>query len=284
MNSNPSEWEQLSPTPNAQKAVDDPVRQQQVARSASTNVQQGMPSSHYLQSPTDLTNKGVPMAPTYSTTHPSARTLNLPANASPAFQSSFQSAFQSSFQYPHGQGQQREPTYIPFPEALPDSDFTHHNEPNIPYQSEQLGPAYIPLPSTFYSPDMTQPQDLLSVACGSNASYMGSSFPVDATTIVPGATVTMPPPRTRGLRFDSYEAAFATVDPMFRDPITIKDDDVLEVMQNKRRHVESLVDAMKHGGFMSAADYKNTELGRNQTVDPQAFDYWQNGASEIVEA
>jgi hypothetical protein len=77
MNSNPSEWEQLSPTPNAQKAVDDPVRQQQVARSASTNVQQGMPSSHYLQSPTDLANKGVPMAPTYSTTHPSARTLNL---------------------------------------------------------------------------------------------------------------------------------------------------------------------------------------------------------------
>jgi hypothetical protein len=279
---NPSEWEPLSP--NAQEAVDDLVRQRQAARSASANLQQCVPFIRYPQSPADLNNKGAPMATNYSATPPFAHTTNLQrprTNAGPAFQPSFQ----SSFQYPHGQGQQqREPTHLPFLDAIPDSFFLPNNEPNTPYQSEQLEPAYIPLPSTTRGLDTTRPQGLPCVAGRPNASSMGSSSPVDATTIAHGATVMMPPPGSGGLRFDSYEAAFATVDPMFRDPITIKDDDVLEVVQNKRKHVKSLVDAMRHTGLMSAADYKNTEQGRNQIVDSQAFDYWQNGASEIVKA
>lgn len=53
---------------------------------------------------------------------------------------------------------------------------------------------------------------------------------MDAIAIAPEKTITSLPLGTHGLRFDSYETAFAAVDPMFRDSITIKNDGVLEVI------------------------------------------------------
>jgi hypothetical protein len=261
MDFNPSDWGPLNL--NAQTPVDDLVRQQQAVRSVSNDLQPGLPSDHQGMHLANSSFATLPFAPTSSPEKP-------PRGANPAFQSHF-----------FGQGQQLDynidPTFFPSTAASYNFNPSHDNQ-------YQFNPTIVPSAAASSDPDQTRPQGLPGIADVPSAAYMGSSSPIDATTIAPGATVTMLPPAADGLRFESYEAAFSTVDPMFRDPITIKDDDVLEVVQHKRTHVKSLVDAMRHGGFMSATDYKNTELGRNQTVDPQAFDYWQNGASEIVEA
>jgi hypothetical protein len=259
---NPSEWEPLSP--NAQKAVDDLVRQRQAARSTRANLQHGIPSIGNPPSQTYANNQHLAMANSPFTTPSFTHTPTLqipPTEASLVFQPSFR------IPYGYEQAQQHGSTYIPFPDALSDSDFILNNAQNNSFQSEQLAPAYTPWSSKFHSPNTTRPQGLSNVASESNAPSMGSSSPADATIIAPGATAMMPPPGIGSLRFDSYAVAFATVDHMFRDPITIKDDDVLEVVRDKRRHVKSLVDAMKHGGSMTAVDYKKTEQGRNQNVD-----------------
>jgi hypothetical protein len=60
------------------------------------------------------------------------------------------------------------------------------------------------------------------------------------------------------LRFDSFQAASAATDLLFRAPVKIPasasptDDDVSEVEQRKRLHVKSLIEALKHDGPRSA--------------------------------
>jgi hypothetical protein len=253
------------------------ARQQQAAPTTSTILRPGLPSNQH------------PRSPAVPPSAPTSRLQKPPTDANPALQS-----------YCFGQGQLHhnvDQNFIPSTATFHNHNLSqdkqyqfnpvqfagasHSFDPSQDNQY-QFNPATVPFAAASSDPYKKRPQPLPSAAGGPSASYTGSSSPVDATTIAP--TTTIPPLGTDGLRFDSYAAAFATVDPMFRDLITIKDDDVLEVMQNKRKHVRSLVDAMRHSGLMSAADYKNTEQGRNQTVDSQAFEYWQNGASEIVKA
>ena len=85
---------------------------------------------------------------------------------------------------------------------------------------------------------------------------------------MPRATATMIPPSIDGLRFDSFAAASASVETMFREAVTIKDDNVLEVEKNKRQHVKSLVDALRHKGFKTAADPPKTK--KDQAEGDQA--------------
>jgi hypothetical protein len=270
------EMEPLSP--NAEKCFHDLARQQQAAPTTSTILQPSLPSNQY------------PRSPAVPPSAPTSRLQKPPTDANPAFQSYF-----------FGQGQQLhhniDQTFFPSTATFHNHNLSQDNQYQFnpvqfaaashnfdPSQDNQyqFNPATVPFAAASSDPDQTQPQGLPSVAGGPSASYTGPSSPVDATTIAP--TTTVPPLGTDGLRLESYEAAFVTVDPMFRDPVTIKDDDVFGVVQDKRRHVKLLVDAMKHGGCMTAVDYKKTEQGRNQAVDAQAFDYWQNGASEIVKA
>ena len=265
--------------PHTQQITSALRRQHQAVPSTGVFRQQCHQLNQYPQSQAHANDQRMPMASSSFTTPSFAHTSTLhrpPTDTGPAFQ--------SSFPYSYGQTSQRESTYLPFPNALPDSYSTPNNALNIPYQSDQLGSAYIPEPSTPHDPNTSRPQHLPSVAAWQGYSHMGSSPPVDANTIAPGTTTAILPRGTYGLRFDSYETAFATIDPMFRDSVTIEDDDVLEVVQNKWKHVKSLVDAMRHDSFITAVDYKKTELGRAQTIDTQRFDRWQNRAREVVDA
>lgn len=125
------------------------------------------------------------------------------------------------------------------------------------------------------------------VANTQSSSHEDHASHADAAAIMPRATDTTPPTGTDGLRFDSFAAAFAIVDPLFREPVkTISGDDILEVAQNRPHHVKLLVDAMRSGGFMARADFKKGENGPVMAPtarETQAWDDWQNGAREIVD-
>jgi len=278
MNANFPEMEPLDP--NAQKAFDDLIRQQQ-ARPASTNRQQGLPSSQYPQSQTYVNNQRMAMAnssyTTPSFTH--ASTLQIPPTEAGL-------GFQPSFPYGYGQAQQHGSTYIPFPDALSDSDFILNNAQSNSFQSEQLAPAYTPLPSTHHSANTTQPQSMPSVAEGPGSSFIDLSSPIDATTIEPQSMTTVPAPGPDGLRFRSRATASETCDLLYREVFEIKNDDVIEVEQNKEQHVKSFVKALNHKGFMAAPDTRMVGKGEMKTLnatEKQAWVHWQIGACKSVE-
>jgi hypothetical protein len=112
----------------------------------------------------------------------------------------------------------------------------------------------------------------------------------DAEAIVPRANSALPPAGLNGLRFDSFEAASAATDLLFRAPVKIHDptdDDVSEVEQRKRLHVKSLTEALKHHGFMPPPDEWRGE--RNKTApltkeNKEDFTTWQEDEREKVRA
>jgi hypothetical protein len=194
--------------------------------------------------------------------------------------------FQPSFTYGYGQAQQHGSTYIPFPDALSDSDFTLNNAQSNSFQSEQLAPAYTPLPSTHHSANTTQPQSMPSVAEGPGSSFIDLSSPIDATTIEPQSMTTVPAPGPDGLRFRSRATASETCDLLYREVFRIKNDDVIEVEQNKEQHVKSFVKALNHKGFMAAPDTRMVGKGEMKTLnatEKQAWVHWQIGACKSVE-
>ena len=130
------------------------------------------------------------------------------------------------------------------------SIFTNQNQD----QSEQSHPVRNSFAVS--SPDAAhdQTQRATSIAAAPGSPQANDSAHADAVAIVPRANTALPPPGLDGLQFASYEAASAANDSMFRAPVMAParaiGDDVVEVEQRKRLHVKSLVDALKHDGFM----------------------------------
>jgi hypothetical protein len=194
-------------------------------------------------------------------------------------------AFQPSFPYGYRHAQQRESTYIPFPDPLSDYEFALNNAQNNTLQSEQLAPAYTPLPSAHQSANITQPQSMASHAEGPG-SFIDSSSLLDTTTIEPRSMTMVPAPGPDGLRFRSRATASETCDLLYREVFKIKNDDVIEVEQNERQHVQSFVKALNHKGFMAAPDTRMVGKGEMKTLnatEKQAWLHWQIGACKSVE-
>jgi hypothetical protein len=280
MDVNSPEQGQLDP--DTQQIVSGLRRRQQAAPSISAFRQQGPSSSQYPQNQAYANNQGVmSMANSSFTTPPFAHNPILqrpPTNAG--------LATQPSFPYRYGQAQQRESTYIPFPDALSDSDFTLNDSQIHPFQSEQLAPAYNPLPFTHHGANTTQPQSMPSVAEGPTSAFIGSSSPLDTATIELQSMTTVPALGTDGLRFSSRATASETCDLLYREVFEIKDGDVIEVEQNERQHVKSFVKALKHKGFMAAPDTRMVGRGVMKTLnatEKQAWGHWQIGACKSVE-
>jgi hypothetical protein len=81
----------------------------------------------------------------------------------------------------------------------------------------------------------------------------GDASGAGAAAIVPRAMPSGPhPPEADGLRFTSFETASAATDLIFRRPVKVVLDDVAEVDKNKRHHVKSIIEALKHDDYMQA--------------------------------
>jgi len=148
--------------PDTQRIINNLHCQQQAAApAASADIfrQHKFLSRQHPQDQAYISNQGMHMVDPSFTTPPFA---NTPTLKRPSTNAGL--AFQLSPPYSYGQIQQRELTYIPFPDALPDPFATPNNAPKILYQGDQLGSTYTPLPSTIHEPNTGQPQRLSSVA------------------------------------------------------------------------------------------------------------------------
>ena len=125
------------------------------------------------------------------------------------------------------------------------------------------------------------------VATAASLSHPGDISHVDAAALVPRAKSTTPLPGTDGLQFDSYAAASAAFDRLFRAPVKATNDDVDEVENNKRYHVKSILEALKYDGFMQAPEEWRGATGKMKNLNKaQKRDWkkWQEGAREVVRA
>jgi hypothetical protein len=121
---------------------------------------------------------------------------------------------------------------------------------NSQNQPEQRQPARNSLGMSTPDAAHTHTQGLASIAATSRSFQTDEGVHADAAAIMSGANSVLPPPRADGLRFQSYASASAASDRLFRAPIKATDDDVVEVEQNKQRHVRSLLDALKYDSYM----------------------------------
>jgi hypothetical protein len=120
-----------------------------------------------------------------------------------------------------------------------------------------------------------------------SSSHVGDASHAGAAAIVPQDTGALPPPGIDGLRFDSYATASAASDIIFRAPVKAADDDIVEVEQSKTHHVKSLMDALKHDGFMPPPDEWLGEKNKVKALDETQKDdwrRWQEGALKSIRA
>jgi hypothetical protein len=160
-------------------------------------------------------------------------------------------------------------------------------------QSEQRQPIRNSLAVSTPDADHAHAQGSAIIAATPGSPPADDSAHADAEAIVPRANIALPPPGLNGLRFDSFQAASAATDLLFRAPVKIPasasptDDDVSEVEQRKRLHVKSLIEALKHDGFMPAPDEWRGKLNKTAPLtekDKEDFVTWQECEREKVRA
>lgn len=179
------------------------------------------------------------------------------------------------------------------------NDSKHSFEPpaqtppyNPQYQSEEDHPTESP-----FSMEPMPPRNVVHArtqrsANGesrSDSSSSGYASPASAAVIAPRSTNAVFTPEIGELRFESYESACATVDPMFRDSVNVKanHDDVLEVEQNPKHHVQLLVDALNHDGYMEEDVFRKTmTIAKKPSTAfrKQVWDEWQEESLAVVKA
>jgi hypothetical protein len=121
---------------------------------------------------------------------------------------------------------------------------------NQPEQHHQPARSSLAMPTQDAA--YTHTQTPARVAATPGSPHADDNAHADAATIVPRPNTVLPPPGIHGLRFESYPAASAASDHLFRAPVNATDDDVGEVKLNKQRHVRSLIDALRCDSYMSA--------------------------------
>jgi hypothetical protein len=181
---------------------------------------------------------------------------------------------------------------------LPHPHLNHSFEPqaqtplhNPTYQSEEHHPTESPSSMESMRPRDTvhaRTQHPMNAESRLDSSSSMPASPASAAIIAPHPMTAIPTPEVGGLRFDSYASATATVDPLFRDQVNVKpeDDDILEVEQNAKLHVQSLVDALNHDSWMEAEEFRIAVTGVKKeftTSEKQAWEQWQEDTFEVVE-
>jgi hypothetical protein len=181
---------------------------------------------------------------------------------------------------------------------LPHPHLNHSFEPqaqtplhNPTYQSEEHHPTESPSSMESMRPRDTvhaRTQHPMNAESRLDSSSSMPASPASAAIIAPHPMTAIPTPEVGGLRFDSYASATATVDPLFRDQVNVKpeDDDILEVEQNAKLHVQSLVDALNHDSWMEAEEFRIAVTGVKKeftTSEKQAWEEWQEDTFEVVE-
>ena len=117
-----------------------------------------------------------------------------------------------------------------------------------------------------------------------------SAYP-SAATIVPRANGALPPPGINGLRFTSLETAIAAADLVFRErvvaPVSGTGDDVLQVLEDKYHHVKSLLEVLKHDGYMPTPHEWRGEKNKMVLLTQEKkedFVKWQERSCESIRA
>jgi hypothetical protein len=162
---------------------------------------------------------------------------------------------------------------------------------NPTYQSEEHHPTESSSSMESMPPRDTvqaRTQHPMNAESRSDSSNSMPASPASAAVIARHPTTAISTPETGGLRFDSYASATATVDPLLRDQVNVKpeDDDILEVEQNAKLHVQSLVDALNHDSWMEAEEFRVAVTGVKKeftTSEKQAWEEWQEDTFEVVE-
>jgi hypothetical protein len=148
---------------------------------------------------------------------------------------------------------------------------------NSQSQAEQQHPVMSPLPMPTPEAARVHTQGPANIAA-TGFSHTYDTFHTDAAIIMPQAKKGPPPPGADGLRFNSFATASAAADLIFREPVQTVFDDVDEVEQNKRHHVKSLVDALRHDDYMPAphewADKENKVAPLTET-QKAVWEKWQ---------
>jgi hypothetical protein len=122
---------------------------------------------------------------------------------------------------------------------------------NQPEQRHQPARSSLAMPSQDAA--YTHTQTPARVAATPGSPHADDNAHADAAAIVPRPNTVLPPPGIHGLRFESYPAASTASDHLFRAPVNATDDDdVVEVELNKKRHVRSLIDALRCDSYMPA--------------------------------
>jgi hypothetical protein len=88
-------------------------------------------------------------------------------------------------------------------------------------------------------------------------SHARNTSSASTAAILPSGSEALPPPGFHGLRFDSGAAASAATDRLFHAsfeaPVSAAGDDAIQIQERKRHRVKSLVEALRHNGYLPRA-------------------------------